>query len=147
MEKFFSDNTIERANGCIEWVGRISNKGYGAVSHTRFGTPVAHRANYLHKIGNTQLVLDHLCRNTVCVNTDHLEAVTQAENIFRGKSTKRTRTECSNGHTLTVDNISYKSGKFFRCRDCAREECRKRRAKLKAMTGLTYVPKRIVGVL
>jgi HNH endonuclease len=30
------------------------------------------------------LVLDHLCRHPACVNPDHLEPVTQRENILRG---------------------------------------------------------------
>lgn len=34
------------------------------------------------------LVIDHLCRNKPCVRPDHLEAVTNAENIRRGKNAK-----------------------------------------------------------
>lgn len=36
-------------------------------------------------------VLDHLCRNTLCVNPDHLEAVPQRENIRRGRLSKLSR--------------------------------------------------------
>lgn len=36
------------------------------------------------------LELDHLCRNTKCVNPDHLEAVPRAENLRRGDGTKLT---------------------------------------------------------
>ena len=34
--------------------------------------------------------LDHLCRVPACVNPDHLEPVTAAENIRRGSGTKLT---------------------------------------------------------
>jgi hypothetical protein len=34
------------------------------------------------------MVLDHLCKNTRCVNPDHLEAVTQVENMRRAKHVK-----------------------------------------------------------
>jgi hypothetical protein len=36
-------------------------------------------------------VLDHTCRNTICVNPDHLEVVTTAINTQRGRSAKLTR--------------------------------------------------------
>jgi hypothetical protein len=36
------------------------------------------------------LELDHLCRNTLCVNPNHLEPVTHAENCRRGKRAKLT---------------------------------------------------------
>jgi hypothetical protein len=33
-------------------------------------------------------VLDHLCRRCECVRPDHLEAVTNAENIRRGAAAR-----------------------------------------------------------
>ena len=55
------------------------------------GKPVvAHRAIYEWKRGPIPdgMKLDHLCRNPSCVNPDHLEIVTQCENVRRGNSTK-----------------------------------------------------------
>lgn len=46
----------------------------------------AHRFSYELHNGKIQkgLVIDHLCRNSRCVNPDHLEAVTHRENTVRG---------------------------------------------------------------
>ena len=46
----------------------------------------AHRVYYERYRGPIpeNMVIDHLCRNTACVNPDHMEVVTQTENIQRG---------------------------------------------------------------
>lgn len=50
----------------------------------------AHRWFYERKYGKIPegKVIDHLCRNKSCVNTEHLEAVTIKENVRRGSSAK-----------------------------------------------------------
>lgn len=46
----------------------------------------AHRVAYIAICGPIPqgLELDHLCENKLCVNPDHLEAVTHRENVIRG---------------------------------------------------------------
>ena len=58
---------------------------------------MAHRVSYYLLVGNIPegLELDHLCRNTSCVNPAHLEAVTRNENMLRAKLS---RTRCPQGH-------------------------------------------------
>lgn len=53
---------------------------------------LAHRASYmLHRGPIPQgLTIDHLCRNTLCINPNHLEAVTDAENKRRAALRRRT---------------------------------------------------------
>lgn len=53
----------------------------------------AHRFAFKRRFGHLPPVLDHLCRQPACCNPDHLEAVSQAENCRRGKSTKLTRAQ------------------------------------------------------
>lgn len=63
--------------------------GYGRLRRNGRSIP-AHRYSYEVRVGPIPegLELDHLCRNTQCVNPDHLEPVTGAENRRRGVGTK-----------------------------------------------------------
>lgn len=73
---------------CWLWQRGLS-EGYGSV---RVGnrTTYAHRVYYERHVGPIPegLDLDHKCRNRHCVNPEHLEPVTRAENIRRGALTK-----------------------------------------------------------
>lgn len=81
----------DSSTGCWNWNGRIDANGYGEVGR-RNGTRKAHRAIYEELRGPISggLDLDHLCRNHRCVNPDHLEPVSKAENTRRGLSAKLT---------------------------------------------------------
>jgi hypothetical protein len=72
------------------WIWQLSARGrYGRL--TRNGVAVgAHRWMYETHIGPVPdgLMLDHLCRQPLCVNPDHLEPVTNAENQRRAPTVK-----------------------------------------------------------
>lgn len=78
--------------GCWVWQRCTGRAGYGYTSVD--GVRVsAHRAFYERHVGPIPegLHIDHLCRNTSCVNPDHLEPVTCAENLRRGQRTRLTK--------------------------------------------------------
>ena len=91
-EERFLRLTVKREDGCWEFIGngRGSGKsakdgqGYGQLWHNGKRT-MAHRWAYEHYVGpldpNDQV--DHLCRNKKCCNPDHLEPVSQYENMRR----------------------------------------------------------------
>jgi hypothetical protein len=69
-------------NGCVSWTGGKVHDGYGQVSF--LGQPTrAHRAVWMlansDEIPPTQVVR-HQCNNPGCVNPDHLEIGTRADN-------------------------------------------------------------------
>jgi hypothetical protein len=81
------DLTIPEPNsGCLLWLGALNDSGYGRIKHRR-------RFRRAHIVAWEQtngpvpsgLVLDHKCRVRCCVNPIHLEPVTQAENLRRGR--------------------------------------------------------------
>ena len=78
-------------NDCIEWSGYKDRDGYGTY-YVDKKTQRAHRYFYEKKYGKIPkgLIIDHLCNNPSCINTEHMQVVTIQENTIRGKSAKLT---------------------------------------------------------
>lgn len=121
-------------SGCHVWVRGLQGKGYSSTSYRH--APVSGHRLMLLALGQTVpkgLVIDHLCRNPRCINPDHLEVVTQRENIIRGTGfTARhaAKTHCPQGHALSVDNLEpWSLGRGQRkCLICTRARKRKQKA-------------------
>jgi hypothetical protein len=98
---------VQKTDTCWNWFGHRNPKGYG-----KFGVMYAHRWSYEHykRAIPEGWQIDHLCRNTSCVNPDHLEAVTLEENVRRQHG--EPKIYCHLGHQRT-----WVSGRL-RCYDC-----------------------------
>lgn len=117
---------ISKSSDCWVWLGKPANTGYGQIG---FGYPNrkvrnAHRVIYELLVGEIPdgKQLDHLCRNRLCVNPEHLEPVTQKENLLRGDTIpakNKAKTHCVRGHKLSGDNIrTYGKRGGRQCKPC-----------------------------
>lgn len=137
-DPYFWDNVLQIGD-CWQWRGPKNATGYGRWSRwnaSRGGqTVLVHRIAYTLLVGEIPpgLVIDHLCRNTLCLNPDHLDPVTDRVNLLRGESpsAKAARaTHCPQGHPLSGDNMRVYSGARV-CLTCKKDKDRRGKAAMR----------------
>lgn len=120
-------------SGCWEWEGVVNTWGYGEAS-VRGAKRPAHRLVYELLVGpipEGDCVVDHMCRNRLCVNPSHLQVVTRGENVALGRLRN---THCPSGHPLEGDNVFLTRNGYRKCRECNRAHCQRQRDRRKAQT-------------
>ena len=96
---------------CVLWGGtKYPRSGYGQ-RYFRGKRTGAHRAAWIERNGEipAHLEIDHLCNVRLCVNVEHMQLVTHAENM-RLKRARMKR--CESGRHL----MTRKAGKCMPCR-------------------------------
>ena len=112
-----------RESTCQVWIGSTNSRGYGVViidGHQELAHRVAYEAEY-GPIPDGH-VLDHLCRVRNCVRPEHLEPVTNAENVRRGRSARGLQVgdTCQNGHVIPEGGLYVRASGATECRECIR---------------------------
>ena len=121
---------IDASGDCWEWIGGTVSTGYGRVS-VKGKHQLVHRVVWEALVGPIPdgLQIDHLCRNRICCNPDHLEPVSSLVNSQRGESWAHhyKKTHCVNRHAFTVENTYHPPHRTNsrECRACRAERSRR----------------------
>jgi hypothetical protein len=114
----------QQQQGCWVWKGAVLANGYGKVT-VDYKTKLVHRFLYEAMVGPIpfRYQIDHLCKNRLCVNPAHLEAVPARVNNARStspSSQNAAKTHCKHGHEFTPENIYVPAKRPNRryCRAC-----------------------------
>ena len=142
LERFFKK--VNKTETCWLWTAGVSTRGYGVFHNTLISSKYAHRYAYSAFVGAIPegLVVDHLCGIKLCVNPEHLEPVTNKENLRRGEVGQknaehhRAKTHCKNGHEYTEETTRLqlrkgRTGQNRRCVLCSNQAANKYQLKMK----------------
>lgn len=118
-DRFLDKVSPEPNTGCWLWTASVTTDGYG-----RYKSSTGNRASrFAYETAKAPipdgLVIDHLCRVRCCVNPDHLDAVTRAENDRRGLHGILRPSSCRHGHEFTSGNTHINPSGARVCRACA----------------------------
>lgn len=131
IESFRFDKFLDRIvtdGECIIFTGTKSPQGYGSFQSANRVRMQAHRISYQVFVGPLidGLVIDHICRNRLCVRPDHLRQVTHQVNILAGvgaTAVHAKKTHCVNGHEYTTEN-THRTRHGRACKICRKEKKR-----------------------
>jgi len=122
MNSLWSRVDIQNWDECWPWIAGCDDKGYGQF-RVEEKIRKAYAVIYELMVGPVPsgLELDHLCRNRLCVNPNHLEAVTHQQNLLRSPTAicavNARKTHCVRGHAFDEAN-TIRRGTTRECRAC-----------------------------
>ncbi len=143
-QRFVAKVEFGDGDGCWVWTAARHPRGYGHFNPDGV-VRSAHRLAYEVWVGPIPegLDLDHLCRNTSCVNPGHLEPVSRKENTMRGDTITAAharRTHCPQGHPYDEENTyhipSRPTARYCRICQAEHKKAYSQRLKLRAVLGI-----------
>lgn len=146
IERFLEKISVSETNfykdtPCWEWTASKNTDGYGHIS-IGDGMMPTHRfiSEYYNGEIDPKLEIDHLCRNRVCANILHLEAVSHKVNVLRGNglaTINKCKTHCKRGHEFTKENTIKGRSDARHCRECHNVSVRKYEISHRTQTNIT----------
>lgn len=137
-ERFWPKVSIRSDDDCWPWLAATDGRGRYGLFYLEGRLVGAHRMSYELVKGPipAELVIDHICRNTICVNPVHLDAVTPHENVvvrstLTPSGVNWRKAACKNGHSFTRANTRIDTRGSRVCRTCDNAKDRLRHAAAK----------------
>lgn len=114
---------VKFEDGCWLCSLFINHKGYSTVG-VRRSVFRSHRVMWELDRGPIPdgLTIDHLCKNKSCVNPDHMEIVSVAENTARAQCSSFGRGYCKRGHDTSLPGSRTNKGQCIQCRRDAQRD-------------------------
>lgn len=82
---------VDPTSGCHNWRAKTTPAGYGTMTLPGQKKRLAHRVAW--EVANgpipDDLTIDHICQNTSCVNVEHLQLMSRADNTRGAEPTRR----------------------------------------------------------
>jgi hypothetical protein len=118
--RFARHYAVNSQTQCWEWTGAKDKAGYALFNVTHDGKPVARAHRFSFLLANGYLPeagrdIDHKCNVRHCVNPDHLQDVTHAENM---ENRSQNQTRCARGHEFDEQNTAVNSRGDRVCKKC-----------------------------
>lgn len=135
VERLYSQCEVNERTGCWEWTGPIDADGYGWFSVRQVNRVKVHRLSLELNQGQIPegFHAGHTChdedpscnggptcRHRRCINPDHLEAMSSADNTRRGMRPRpqKIKARCKHGHPYTPENTIIRKRGTKECREC-----------------------------
>lgn len=121
-------------SGCWLTGYALNHGGYAPLTY-QGQKWLAHRLSYTLLVGpiSEGLTIHHQCFTPSCCNPDHLEVVTNAENVRLSRLAGRfpVKTYCDRGHPLSGGNLYIRPNGHRQCRACNRDAVNRYKNRIK----------------
>ena len=113
VTRLLATKTVEGPNGCLDWTGSKTSRGYGTVQNVVAGRRTSTTVTRLvfteavRDLGPREAV-HHRCGRPSCVRASHLQAVTDVENaveMFARRALEASVTYAEDFHAESEESI------------------------------------------